>query len=398
MKGYVARRRGRYYAIIYEGLDPITGKERRSWYPAGTDRAEAERLAARLAAERNGRDDEVRSLSFGAYLTAQWLPAMRLQLAEVTYRGYENKATLHIVPAIGRIGIRRLRPEHLDRLYDTLLHPTDGRRALAPKTVYEIHLVIRGALRDAERRGMVNRNVALLARSPLRRSFPAVERRAWTAGELRTFLRAAAGHRLFPALWLAASTGMRRSELLGLQWSDLNVGRARLSINRGLVAIGYELHESRGKTANARRNIDLDPTTLDILQAWQAYQAAELAAVGIENTRRMFTDASGGPVHPHAISQSFDRIVRRAGVPVIPLHGLRHTHGSLLIEAGVPVKVVSERLGHSRQVFTIETYQHVMPGMQAAAAATFEALMAPPIPPATSSTGSDRRNTRRKTA
>lgn len=398
MKGYLAQRRGRFYAVIYEGLDPVTGRERRSWHPAGTDRAEAERLVARLASERNGCDDKVRSLSFGAYLTTQWLPAKHLELAEVTYRGYLNKANLHIVPAVGRIGLRRLRPEHLDRFYDSLLHPTDGHRALAPKTVYEIHLVIRGALGDAVRRGLVNRNVALHARSPLKRSFPAIERKAWTADQLRAFLQAAAGHRLFPALWLAASTGMRRSELLGLEWSDLNHDKARLSINRGLVAIGYELHESRGKTANSRRTIDLDPTTLDILQAWQAYQAAELAAVGNDNTGHMLTDATGGPVHPHAISQAFDRIVRRAGVPIIPLHGLRHTHGSLLIEAGVPVKVVSERLGHSRQVFTIETYQHVMPGMQAAAAATFQTLMAPAVPPATSSTGPGRRNTRRKTA
>jgi integrase len=232
----------------------------------------------------------------------------------------------------------------------------------------------------------------------LQRSFPAIERKAWTAEQLRTFLHAAAGHRLFPALWLAASTGMRRSELLGLQWSDINYDRARLSINRGLVAIGYELHESRCKTANSRRTIDIDPSSLDILRGWQTYQAAELAAVGVDNTGRMFTDQAGGPVHPHAISQAFDRIVRRAGVPIIPLRGLRHTHGSLLIEAGVRVKVVSERLGHARQVFTIETYQHVLPWMQAAAAATFQALMAPPVPPATSSTGPDRRNTRGKSA
>lgn len=147
MKGYLAQRRGRFYAVIYEGLDPVTGRERRSWHPAGTDRAEAERLVARLASERNGCDDKVRSLSFGAYLTTQWLPAKHLELAEVTYRGYLNKANLHIVPAVGRIGLRRLRPEHLDRFYDSLLHPTDGHRALAPKTVYEIHLVIRGARR-----------------------------------------------------------------------------------------------------------------------------------------------------------------------------------------------------------------------------------------------------------
>ncbi len=214
MKGYVTQRRGRFYAVIYEGLDPVTGRERRSWHPAGTDRGEAERMAARLAAEREGRDDEIRSLSFGAYLTTQWLPAKKIELAASTYRDYERKTTNHVLPAVGRVGLRRLRPEHLDRLYKAKLRPTDGQRPLAPKTVYEIHLIIRGALGDAVRRGLIQRNVALFARSPLQRSFHQTEKTAWTAGQLRSFLHAAAGHKLFPALWLSANTGMRRSELL----------------------------------------------------------------------------------------------------------------------------------------------------------------------------------------
>ena len=110
MQGHVARKRGRFYAVIYEGLDPVTGKERRSWHPAGTDRAEAEALTARLAAEPDGRNDEIRSLTFGAYLTGQWLPAKRLELRTSTYRGYVHKAQRHILPALGRKRLRRLRP------------------------------------------------------------------------------------------------------------------------------------------------------------------------------------------------------------------------------------------------------------------------------------------------
>ena len=191
---------------------------------------------------------------------------------------------------------------------------------------------------------------------------------------------------------------MRRSELLGLRWSDLNLAKARLSINRGLVAVGYELHETRGKTRNARRTIDLDPTTLDVLDGWRSLQAATYHASGIDDPGIMFADPAGQPVHPHALSQAFDRIVRRADVPIICLHELRHTHGTLLIEAGVPVKVVSERLGHASPTFTIETYQHVLPGMQAGAAATFEKLIARHVPPGTPSTGRRRRNTRRNAA
>jgi len=381
MKGYVTTKRGRYYAVIYEGLDPITGRERRRWHAAGTDRDDAERLAERLARECNGRDDESRSLTVGAYLTRQWLPGKKLTVRTSTYRGYLHKAERHILPALGTTRLRGLRAHHLESLYDRMLHPADGRRALAPKTVYEVHLIIRSALRDAVRRGLVYRNVALVAHAPRLRSIPKVEQQAWNAEQLRLFLRAAAGHRLFPALWLSAMTGMRRSELLGLRWHDIDFDKATVSINRGLVAIGYELHESRGKTDNSRRPIELDPTTIAVLRGWQALQAAEYDAVGIDDPGWVFASADGRPIHPHALSQAFERIARRAGVPVIRLHDLRHTHGTLLIKDLVPVKVVSERLGHANIAFTIETYQHVLPGMQADAARTFEALIGGAPPP-----------------
>lgn len=194
---------------------------------------------------------------------------------------------------------------------------------------------------------------------------------------MQVFLRAAAGHRLFPALWVAATTGVRRSELLGLRWNDIDLSAATMSINRGLVAVAYEIHESRGKTRNSRRRLDLDPTTVDVLTAWNGWQRAEQVAVGSEDNGWVFADAEDKPVHPHSISQSFERIVTRAGVPSIRFHDLRGTHATLLIKAGVPVKVVSERLGHATPAFTIDICQHVLPGMQADAARVFEQLIAP---------------------
>jgi len=397
MKGYVRQRRGRFYAVVYEGLDPVTGKERRSWHPAGTDRAEAERLAARLAAEETGRLDAVRSLTFGAYLTGQWLPTKRLQLATSTYRGYERNVQRHIIPALGRTSIRRLRLQQIEALYDLLLHPTDG-RGLAPKTVYSVHLIIRGALADAHRRGLVSRNVALVARAPRQRTLERIEGISLTDEELRQLLRTAAGHRHFPIYWLTAMTGMRRSEVLGLKWPDIDFKKQRLALNRGLVAVGYELHQTRGKTRNARRSIALDDTTLAVLEGWRAFQAADFAAVGIENPELwVFTDGDGDPIHPHAIYESFRRIVHNAGIPRIRFHDLRHTHGSLLIKDGIPVKVVSERLGHAHIAHTIQTYQHLLPGMQADAARAVERL-ATPVPPASSTSGERRRTIRRNTA
>jgi integrase len=217
----------------------------------------------------------VRSLTFGAYLTNQWLPGKKINLAQSTWDGYRRKIDRHILPAIGHLRIRRLRAHHLEKLYDRMLYPTGDRQPLAPKTVLEVHLIIRGALKDAVTRGLVNRNVALVAHAPKLKAIPKVEPQAWTAQQLQEFLRAAAGHRLFPALWLLASTGMRRSELLGLRWDDVDFKKKRVSVNRGLVAVAYELRESRGKTPNSRRAIDLDPTTIRVLKAWREWQTTE---------------------------------------------------------------------------------------------------------------------------
>ncbi len=363
--------------MIYQGRDPITGKELRRWHAAGTDRAKAELLAHQLATKEQQQVGATRSLTFGAYLTNQWLPAKKLHLATSTYRGYERNVKLHVLPVLGRVALRKLSYQQLEALYDRLLNPADG-RGLHPKTVYEIHLVIRGALTDAARRGLVTRNVATDARAPKQRGLQRVEGQSWTDAQLRQFLCTAAGHRHFPILWLAANTGMRRNELVGLKWTDIDFRRGRLALNRGLVAVGYEMHETRGKTKTARRNIALDTTTLNVLDGWRAMQHAEFAAVGIDNPEQwVFTNGDGTTVHPHAVREAFLRIVNNADVPRIRFHDLRHTHGSLLIQEGIAVKVVSERLGHANIAFTIQTYQHLLPGMQQDAADTAQRLVTP---------------------
>ncbi len=385
MQGHVARKRDRFYAVIYEGLDPITGREKRSWHPAGTDRDEAEALARRLAAERDGRNDEVRALTFGAYLTGHWLPAKKLTLTTSSHRGYVHKTQRHILPALGRKRLRRLRPQHLERLYDSMLHPTDDRGALAPKTVYEVHLIIRGALTDAVRRGLVTRNVALLANAPKLRSIPKVEQQTWTASELQRFLRAAAGHRLFPAFWLSAMTGMRRNELLGLRWNDStnSAPGPRSTVGSSQSVTNSTRPAARPKRPGVASTSMTRPSTSS--PAGEHCRPPSTPPSGSMTRAGMFTRPDGRPIHPHTISQTFERIARRAAVPVIRLHDLRHTAATLLIAAGIPVKVVSERLGHANQTFTIETYQHVLPGMQADAARTMETLVTgvlPATPPA----------------
>lgn len=325
MDGYVARKGNRWYAVIYHGLDPVTGREQRTWHAAGTDRDAAEQLAHKLANEAVGRDDGNRSLTFGAYLTQRWLPAKKIELAPTTFHGYQRIVHLHVLPSLGTINMRRLTPDQLEALYTRKLSPADGSRPLSRKSVLEIHAVIRGALGDALLRGIINRNVASAAARPTIRNVPPVEPRAWDETQLRTFLQAAAGHRLYAAFRLSAATGMRRSEVLGLKWTDVDWTKSTISIDRGLVSVGYERQVTRCKTANSRRQVELDPTTLAMLATWRDWKESSTVWLADATPEWLFPADDGGATHPHAFSQAFDRIVRRAGLPPTRLHDLRHT-------------------------------------------------------------------------
>ncbi len=158
---------------------------------------------------------------------------------------------------------------------------------------------------------------------------------------------------LYPALHLTATTGMRRGEIVGLRWGDWNSGLHQLSVSRTRQALAGRSTEFATKTRTSRRCLELDVNTEHVLEGWFDRQ------------------------HPESISQLFARIVARSGLPHIRFHDLRHTHASLLVAAGVPVKVVSERLGHVHLSFTIHTYQHLLPGMSAEAAHRFADLIKP---------------------
>ena len=151
MKGYTARKGNRWYAGIYQGLDPVTGREQRSWHAAGASQADAEELARKLVKEIRGRDDEGRSLTFGAYLTERWLPSKQIELRPTTSAGYNRNVKLHILPLLGKIKIGRLTCDHIEALYEAKLRPTDGSRPLSAKTVLELHTGIRGAIAGAHR-------------------------------------------------------------------------------------------------------------------------------------------------------------------------------------------------------------------------------------------------------
>jgi integrase len=201
----------------------------------------------------------------------------------------------------------------------------------------------------------------------------------WSADELRQFLAGIEDSEWYVPIYLAANTGMRRGEVLGLPWRNVDLDAARLVVDQQILSVEYGTHVADVKTTNSRRTIDLDPRTVAVLRTWRRQQLEQRLSTGRrDDDGFVFTRPDGEPIHPDFFSQSWERLVRESGLRRIRLHDLRHTHASILLKANVPVKVVSERLGHSSPAFTMTVYQHVLPGMQADAAAAFGTASAMP--------------------
>jgi integrase len=238
----------------------------------------------------------------------------------------------HIVPTLGGVLLQGLTPAHLTAFYRALLDGgrRDRRGGLAPKSVRNVHGVLHVALRDAVRWGHVPRNVATLADLPKGMT---PEMRVWSPEQLRAFLDQVRGDPLYAAWLLLATTGMRRGEVAGLRWVDVDLDAGRVSPRRPRVVINYEVVVSEPKTAKGRRSLALDPATV--------------AALREHRTRQ----------------------------PKIRLHDVRHSYATAALAAGVPAKVVSERLGHANIAITMDTYSHVLPGLDAQAAGTVARLI-----------------------
>ena len=305
------------------------------------------------------------------------MPRRRTQLRPTTAHRYAWMIEHYICPRIGAVPLRRLRVDHLDQLYADLLdHGGLTGAALASKTVYDVHVIVRSALADATRRQLVDVNVALLAQAP--RSQPRARRgpETWTAIQLRAFLDSAHHLRLYPALHLAAMTGMRRGELAGLRWGDWD--------QRRTSGVGGSQPPERRRPLGRSRRSRLAPAA-DASTSTRPPRPSSPPGAHRPSTRRTSRRAGrprcsptpqAGRSHAESISQLFDRHLARTGLPRIRFHDLRHTHASLLVAAGTPIKVVSERLGHAHPGFTMATYQHLVPGMSADAAARFADLIA----------------------
>ena len=362
---YIVQRNQSFYVVAYNGRDPITGKERRRWHPAGPDRSEADAMKTRLdPTNSKGKPNG----TLGAFMAGPRLDS-KPTITHPTRARYVWMLDKNIAPVIGPIKLARLRPEDLDAFYADLFQCGGPRRqGLAAKTVLEIHRIVSNALDLAVDRQLISINPAHRARPP-RSGRRSEVSGIWNAAQLCHFLDATRTKRLHPALHLTAHTGIRRGELAGLNWVELNETAETLSIARTHQVAAGRVVEAAVKTRSSRRSIDLDSRTMAVLTRWRRRLTREGAV--ITPATPMFLNRHYDPPSPESFSQLFTRSTAEAGLPRIRFHDLRHTHASLLVAAGAPIKVVSERLGHAHPGFTMHTYQHLLPGMGATAAHQF---------------------------
>jgi integrase len=250
------------------------------------------------------------------------------------------------------------------------------------------HTILRKALSDAAEEGRVVRNVATLG--TVRKRLPQTrrpEQRTWTAEELGRFVDHLdqTGDPLYPAFLLAATSGLRRGELLGLRWSDVNLERGRAAVRQTVLAV-RDVDADKGtrravfgtpKTARGLRTVPLPAQTVAALRVHRKRQLAERLKVGPDFVDHdlVFCEPDGRPHHPDRFAKRFMVRARHARVPVIRFHDLRHTYATLALQAGVHPKVVSDMLGHANIGITLDTYSHVMPAMQEQAAESIAALV-----------------------
>ncbi len=317
------------------------------------------------------------------YLKDEWLPAVKATVRATTYLSYEGHVEIHIIPELGRFPLQKLTGAHINAFYLKLLREKkrlgdEEVPKYAPATVRRIHATLHRALRDAVRWNRLQRSPADAA-DPPRLSSVDVEMKTWTAGQLRSFLKAEREGRLYPLWLLLATTGMRRGEVLGLRWDDVDFKARRVAVRRTRVVAGYECQVSEPKTRRGRRLITLDPATAATLRNLRTRKKKERLAWGSawKDTGYVFTLENGEPIHPERVSKLFAQAAEKAKLPSIRLHDLRHTYATLALSAGIHPKVVSERLGHANIGITLDTYSHAVPALSEEAAARVAALVLP---------------------
>jgi integrase len=296
---------------------------------------------------------------------ASWVTALGgRNLRPTTRAQYARHVSQYWTPTIGRVELAKLTPLHVEQAMAALTA-----RGLSATTVRAARTTLRAALADAMRDGKARRNVAALVKPP---QADRPEMRALTADEVGRLMEATRDDAYGPLFALAVASGLRLGELVGLRWTDVDMDGRKLTVNRAAYRRddgSYDFAEP--KTKRSRRTVMLPALAVEALRRQKARQAAARLAVGSawQDTRELvFTDAVGRPVDPGHVSKAFRAAADNIGLTDVRFHDLRHTAATLMLTAGVPLKVVSEALGHVSIVITADTYAHVTPDLRREAA------------------------------
>ncbi len=271
-----------------------------------------------------------------------------------TLDGYKLIADKHLVPALGHIKLRELQAPAIQDYY------SEACEDLSARTVHHIHRVLSQALRYSVKHGMLGRNPCEDVDPPSPRKMPM---RTLTPGEVEVLLATALGRIYYPIIYTAVSSGLRRAELLGLRWRDLDLDYCTISVAQVLAMRNGEYSFKEPKTEHSRRRVKMTPKLALFLKEYKAEKESK-AGKPVALDSLVFTRNGGEPVNPSVLSHEFQDTVKKAGLGNCRFHDLRHTFASLCLLRGVSPKVISEALGHSSVAFTMDVYSHIIKGMQ----------------------------------
>lgn len=361
------RKDGTWTASVSLGYDEHGKRRRRTVYGASKQEVQ-DKLRAEQDRANRGSLPDADKLTVQDFLE-RWLEhTIKPNVAPTTHGRYEQHVRLHLVPHLGRVRVNKLTALHVEQLYSQMA--AAGASASEQR---KTGTALRTALKHAVKHRLLEHNVACDVPKPRPGK---KEIHPLDQSQVGEFLDSAEDDRLSALYCLAIDSGMRQGELFALHWPDVDFDGGCVQVRRSLEEIKGQLRLKDVKTDKARRRIDLSRFTLDQLHEHRKRMLAEGHDV---KTGTVFVDTAGGWLRKSNFARrSFKPILKRAQLPDIRFHDLRHTCATLLLLADENVKVVSERLGHARIEITLNTYSHVLPTMQKRAAAKMDALLARP--------------------
>lgn len=380
MRGHITKRgKDSYSVIIRRGKDPNTGKYLQSWFTVkGTKKDAEKKLSELLHQLDNGVFMKPGKTTLAEFLE-KWLQDYAwANLAPRTAEGYEYIIHRHIVPSLGKMILTQIKPEHIQRYYsDRLSNGRQDGKGLSASSVRHHHMCLHTALQSAMKWGLIPRNPVDVVDPP---RCQRTEMHTLNEDEISTLLEAAKSTPYYPLFYTALFTGMRRSELLALRWCDVDILLCKAWVSRTLHVLSKgQVIIRPTKTAKSRRPVALSPSNALILKEHRENQEALriLSGTTLKEEDFVFSKIDGKPLLPNTVTHNWIKLVRRIGLDGIRLHDARHSHASLMLKQGVHPKIVQERLGHASIQVTLDTYSHVAPGLQEAAANGFDKIVLP---------------------